>query len=199
MLLLSLILATFIYILTNFLPFNINTLSFLDSFNISRAIFGILLSLKLAVHTIKLIYVDRKNPQKLVKNLILLILSLMVITFFYQIFIFIFSTLNVLIDSLYASNEKIIKISSELKILEEKNLKNSPEMDSDYSLNHHLKKHYPKIVGAKGSYLFTEDGREIFDAAAGAAVACIGYGNTDVIDAINNKYNNGTHYLASSY
>jgi hypothetical protein len=61
MLFLSLILATFIYILTNFLPFNFNTLSFGDSFNISRAIFGILLSLKLAVHTIKLIYVDRNK------------------------------------------------------------------------------------------------------------------------------------------
>jgi hypothetical protein len=184
MLLLSLILGTFIYIVTNFLPFNINTLSFMDSFNLSRTIFGLLLSLKLTVHTIKLIYVNRKNPKKLIKDLILLLLSLIVITFFYQVFQVIFSALGFFIDSIF--EKKNLNNSSELKIL-------------DNSLNHHFKKSYPIIVRAEGPHLFTEDGRVIFDAASGAAVACIGYGNPIVIDAIMNKYNEGTHYLASSF
>uniref|UniRef100_UPI0030DE635F NADH dehydrogenase subunit 3 n=1 Tax=Dematophora necatrix TaxID=2751867 RepID=UPI0030DE635F len=67
------------------------------------------------------------------------------------------------------------------------------------SLNHHLKKYYLKIVNAKGHYLYTEDGREIFDAASGAAVACIGYGNEKVIEAICDKYKQGVHYLSTSY
>ncbi|KAI1203826.1 exocyst complex protein exo70 [Nemania serpens] len=43
---------------------------------------------------------------------------------------------------------------------------------------------FPQIVGSEGNYVVLEDGRRIFDASGGAAVACIGHGNTRVHDAI---------------
>lgn len=42
----------------------------------------------------------------------------------------------------------------------------------------------PKIVSAKGNYLKTSDGRNIFDATGGAAVACIGHNHPRVKRAI---------------
>ena len=44
--------------------------------------------------------------------------------------------------------------------------------------------HPPKIIGADGHYLKTEDGVDIFDASGGAAVACIGHNNPRVKKAI---------------
>lgn len=41
------------------------------------------------------------------------------------------------------------------------------------------------IKSAKGIYLNTQDGRQILDATSGAAVACLGYGNREVQDAMN--------------
>ena len=42
----------------------------------------------------------------------------------------------------------------------------------------------PKIVKAKGHYLYTEDGHAILDASGGAAVSCIGHGHPRVKKAI---------------
>ena len=42
----------------------------------------------------------------------------------------------------------------------------------------------PKIVRAEGNYLYTSDGRQIFDATGGAAVACIGHNHPRVKKAI---------------
>ena len=42
----------------------------------------------------------------------------------------------------------------------------------------------PRIVKAKGNYLYTEDGNAIFDASGGAAVSCIGHGHPRVKKAI---------------
>lgn len=42
----------------------------------------------------------------------------------------------------------------------------------------------PVIVGGEGSYLFTDDGRRILDAAGGAIVANIGHGRSEVADAV---------------
>lgn len=42
----------------------------------------------------------------------------------------------------------------------------------------------PRIVKAKGNWLITEDGNEIFDASGGAAVSCIGHGHPRVKKAI---------------
>ncbi|KAF2968228.1 hypothetical protein GQX73_g5299 [Xylaria multiplex] len=43
---------------------------------------------------------------------------------------------------------------------------------------------FPQIIGGEGNYVILEDGRRILDASGGAAVACIGHGNTRVHDAI---------------
>ncbi|KAI0024686.1 aminotransferase, class III [Xylariomycetidae sp. FL0641] len=42
----------------------------------------------------------------------------------------------------------------------------------------------PLAVRGKGNYIYLEDGREIFDACGGAAVACIGHGVQEVVDAM---------------
>ncbi|KAI1131368.1 exocyst complex protein exo70 [Nemania abortiva] len=47
-----------------------------------------------------------------------------------------------------------------------------------------LKAEMPRIVNSEGSYLILEDGRRIFDASGGAAVACIGHSDTRVHDAM---------------
>ncbi|KAI1757351.1 exocyst complex protein exo70 [Xylaria castorea] len=47
-----------------------------------------------------------------------------------------------------------------------------------------LKVDFPRIVGSEGNYVILEDGRRIFDASGGAAVACIGHGDARVHDAI---------------
>jgi adenosylmethionine-8-amino-7-oxononanoate aminotransferase len=55
------------------------------------------------------------------------------------------------------------------------------------------------IVGGKGNYLFTYDGRKIFDAATGAAVSCLGHGNERLESALDEVKATGTPYLASSF
>ena len=51
-------------------------------------------------------------------------------------------------------------------------------------LHQQIKQDPPKIVSGKGNYLLTSTGAEIFDATGGAAVACVGHGNTRVKEAI---------------
>ncbi|KAI0972605.1 exocyst complex protein exo70 [Xylaria arbuscula] len=51
-------------------------------------------------------------------------------------------------------------------------------------LHRSLKSEFPRIIGGEGNYVILEDGRRIFDASGGAAVACIGHGNSRVHDAI---------------
>lgn len=51
-------------------------------------------------------------------------------------------------------------------------------------LHRSLKIDFPRIVGGEGNYIVLEDGRRIFDASGGAAVACIGHGDSRVHDAI---------------
>ena len=41
-----------------------------------------------------------------------------------------------------------------------------------------------KVVSSKSNYLYLENGRKIFDATGGAAVACIGHGNEAVKTAV---------------
>ncbi|KAI7772925.1 hypothetical protein LA080_013061 [Diaporthe eres] len=69
----------------------------------------------------------------------------------------------------------------------------------DYSFLRNLKKPYLKIKAGKGNYLETTDGRKVFDAATGAAVACLGYGNEKVIKAVNDQMNTGIAYLAAAF
>jgi len=61
------------------------------------------------------------------------------------------------------------------------------ELENEVSssvLYQQIKQPIPKIISAKGNYLTTDTGKEIFDASGGAAVACIGHGNARVKDAI---------------
>lgn len=210
MLLLGLILGIFIFLIWGF--FLNNNISFIDCFFLSKNIFGVLICLKLVFHIVKLIYDNRKNLKNLIKNLILLILSLIIIGFFFQVFLFTFNVFYIVSLPLLCSDEKNLNNLSEVKILDnssnnssevkifDNSSNNSSEVNIfDNSLNHHLKKNYPIIVNAKGYYLYTKEGLEILDAASGAAAACIGYGNPQVIEAMTNKLLEGTHYLATSY
>lgn len=47
-----------------------------------------------------------------------------------------------------------------------------------------MKKPHPVIVSGKGNYVYTIDGRKIFDASSGAAVSSLGHGNKRVNKAI---------------
>jgi len=67
----------------------------------------------------------------------------------------------------------------------------------NFLLDRHLRKEYPVVLGGKGNYLFTADGRRVFDATGGAAVSCLGYGNERVIEAVHNLMKTGVPYLAS--
>ena len=70
---------------------------------------------------------------------------------------------------------------------------------SVYSLGRHLKKEYPIIIGGKGNYLFTKDGRKVFDASSGAAVSCLGHGNKNILKKLTKQMDTGTPYLASTF
>jgi adenosylmethionine-8-amino-7-oxononanoate aminotransferase len=49
-----------------------------------------------------------------------------------------------------------------------------------YLLGRDLNRPLQKIVKGRGNYLYTPEGREIFDATGGAAVSCLGHGNSEV-------------------
>jgi adenosylmethionine-8-amino-7-oxononanoate aminotransferase/NADH:ubiquinone oxidoreductase subunit 3 (subunit A) len=207
MLILSLITSFFIYLIINLLLYDnfdlwysINWTSYSDCFIYSRTILGFILSTKLIFHIFKNIFLNIENSKKKFNYIFLLIISLMTIAFFYKVFFYLFAAFNVYILYVYSCESEaekyIFNNSSELG----KFLKDSDDLKNySNSLNHHFKKHYPTIVSAKGSFLYTEDGKEIFDAASGAAAACIGYGNEKVIAAMYDKFMEGTHYLATSY
>lgn len=79
------------------------------------------------------------------------------------------------------------------------------ELDiSAFTFDHHFTESYTKIVRAKGHYLFTDEGgqifrrRKIFDASSGAAVSCLGYGNKRVIKAMTKQLKSGVIYAPSS-
>lgn len=73
-----------------------------------------------------------------------------------------------------------------------------PQSLSEFSFHRDLHKSYTKILSGKGNYLYTSDGRQVFDACTGAAVASLGYGNERVTKAISGQLNTGIPYLASS-
>lgn len=77
----------------------------------------------------------------------------------------------------------------------------SPELTQvdEFTFHRNIHKVYPRIVGGKGNYLHTSDGREIFDACGGAAVSCLGYRHERVIKAVHEQLNTGTPYLASAF
>ncbi|KAK8115433.1 adenosylmethionine-8-amino-7-oxononanoate aminotransferase (mitochondrion) [Apiospora kogelbergensis] len=70
----------------------------------------------------------------------------------------------------------------------------------DHTFNRDLKKNkeYPLIKKGSGNYLYREDGSKVFDAACGAAVACLGYGKKRVLWSMAKQMYKIT-YLASSF
>jgi adenosylmethionine-8-amino-7-oxononanoate aminotransferase len=48
----------------------------------------------------------------------------------------------------------------------------------------HMKASLPVIAGGKGCYLFDSAGKRYLDGSGGAAVSCLGHGDTEVIEAI---------------
>ncbi|KAI1326236.1 exocyst complex protein exo70 [Xylariaceae sp. FL0255] len=66
-------------------------------------------------------------------------------------------------------------------------------------LHRSLKTNLPRLVGGKGNCLELEDGRKIFDASGGAAVACIGHGNSEVQQAIIEQISQVSYCLTSFY
>ncbi len=66
------------------------------------------------------------------------------------------------------------------------------------ALMHRSLKQQPfKVKSAKGLNITLEDGRVIMDACAGAAVACLGHGNEEVLAAVTAQMNTGASYLSS--
>ncbi|KUI60346.1 hypothetical protein VP1G_07526 [Cytospora mali] len=51
-------------------------------------------------------------------------------------------------------------------------------------LHRHLHHEFLNVARGEGHYLILQDGRKIFDASGGAAVACVGHGNTKVNQAM---------------
>lgn len=67
-----------------------------------------------------------------------------------------------------------------------------------YTFTHIIGKKYPQMISAKGNYQQLDDGRKIFDACGGAAVTSIGYGNLEVIEAIQKIALTGVSYVPSA-
>ena len=75
----------------------------------------------------------------------------------------------------------------------------SSQSTEEYSFHRNLHKTYPVVTGGEGNFLFTEDGRKVFDAAGGAAVSCLGYKNKRVNQAISKELGTGVPYLSSVF
>ncbi|OAP60648.1 hypothetical protein AYL99_05650 [Fonsecaea erecta] len=54
-----------------------------------------------------------------------------------------------------------------------------------------------QVTAAKGLYLTLSDGRTIMDACGGAAVACLGHGNEEVLQAVARQMSTGVSYIHS--
>lgn len=68
-----------------------------------------------------------------------------------------------------------------------------------FRLDRDLHTYFPVIVSGKGNYLFTKEGRAVFDASGGAAVSCLGHGHERVLNALRDHTNTGIPYLSSSF
>ncbi|KAI5921679.1 exocyst complex protein exo70 [Camillea tinctor] len=66
-------------------------------------------------------------------------------------------------------------------------------------LHRTLHREFPRIASGSGHYLTLEDGRKIFDASGGAAVACIGHGDARVHEAIVQQLSKVSYCSTSFY
>lgn len=78
-----------------------------------------------------------------------------------------------------------------------------PETSEDISegvdFHYSISQTPPEVKRAEGKYLFTKEGKKIFDGCSGAAVSCIGHGNGRVIEAICEQLKTGVAYLPSAF
>lgn len=72
-------------------------------------------------------------------------------------------------------------------------------LPSEYSFQKDLNKVYPIIVHGKGNFLTSSEGKKFFDAANGAGVSCLGYGDERVNDAIIGLLKAGTPYVGNAF
>lgn len=73
------------------------------------------------------------------------------------------------------------------------------ETKASHSFLRNNKLEYPKIVRGFENWLYTNDGRKIFDGACGAAVSSLGHGNQRLANALIRGVENGTPYLSSAF
>jgi adenosylmethionine-8-amino-7-oxononanoate aminotransferase len=76
---------------------------------------------------------------------------------------------------------------------------NVSALPSVYSFQKDLNKVYPIIVHGKGNYLTSSEGKKFFDAANGAGVSCLGYGDERVNEAIIDLLKVGTPYVGNAF
>ena len=108
--LLSLILALVICIVANLLLFEFYTLSYYESFFLSRNIIGGFLTLRITVYVMEKIYYLKYELGKLCEQLLSIVLCLMVLAFFYQVIFVIFGAVFLIFDAV-----DLIKIKCEFK------------------------------------------------------------------------------------
>jgi adenosylmethionine-8-amino-7-oxononanoate aminotransferase len=61
---------------------------------------------------------------------------------------------------------------------------NSRKQEESAVLHRHLNHRFLPLERTVGNYLYTEHGHKIFDGSGGPSVACLGWGNDRVVDAI---------------
>ncbi len=122
LLLLTLILATVVYIVTHFLPFDFKIESFKDSLIFSKELFGYLLSWKLTIHIIKMIYSNMNNVKELSKKLGWLLISLLVLSFFYQIIFIILGASDLIVNIIINNDNNIESKITDKSLINNHNL-----------------------------------------------------------------------------
>jgi adenosylmethionine-8-amino-7-oxononanoate aminotransferase len=65
-----------------------------------------------------------------------------------------------------------------------KEVEKAKAMGRSAVLHRHLDHEFIPLERGEGKYLITEHGQKIFDGSGGPSVACIGWGNERVIDAV---------------
>lgn len=68
-----------------------------------------------------------------------------------------------------------------------------------YHLGEDVNKPNAVLKSGKGKYLYTKDGRKILDASGGAAVSCLGHGNTRITKKIYGVGKLGISYASSTF
>jgi adenosylmethionine-8-amino-7-oxononanoate aminotransferase len=56
-----------------------------------------------------------------------------------------------------------------------------------YLMDRDLNTEAAEVISAQGNYIELDNGQRMFDATGGAAVACLGHGNKEVIDAVSKQ------------